>query len=93
MAREPLGPASLSCIYMVFPPYGSIAYQYGLQIDRRAKSLGLYAEVFDAEAAGALEGARGALTSPGAKLVTDLWVFLDNLEVAYRLLSPFVGSS
>lgn len=32
--------------------------------------LGLHAEVFDAEAAGALEGARSALTSPGAKLAT-----------------------
>jgi ribonuclease HI len=73
--------------------YGSVSYQYGLQIDRKAKSLGLHAEVFDAEAAGALEGARSALTSLGAKLATDLWVFLDNLEVAYRLLSPFTGSS
>jgi ribonuclease HI len=73
--------------------YGAVTYQYGLQTDRKSKSLGPHAEVFDAEAAGALEGARSALTSPGAKLATDLWVFLDNLEVAYRLLSPFAGSS
>jgi hypothetical protein len=51
---------------------GSVTYQYGLQIDRRALSLGLYTEVFDAEAIAALEGARAALTSPGAKLATDM---------------------
>lgn len=72
---------------------GSVTYQYGLQINRKALSLGRHAEVFDAEAIGALEGARWALTSPGAKLANDLWVFLDNLEVALRLLSPFTGSS
>ena len=72
---------------------GFIAYQYGIQIDRKAFSLGLHAEVFDAEALAALNGARAALASPAAKLATDIWVFLDNLEVALRLLSPFIGSS
>ena len=52
--------------------YGAVTYQYGLQTDRKSKSLGLHVEVFDAEATGALEGARSALTSPGAKLATDL---------------------
>jgi len=52
--------------------YGSVTYQYGLQIARKIGSLGSNAEVFDAEAIGALEGARSALTSPGAKLATDL---------------------
>ena len=72
---------------------GSVNYQYGLQIDRRALSLGLHAEVFDAEAVAALEGARAAISSPGAKLATDLWVFIDNLEVALGLLGPVTGSS
>jgi ribonuclease HI len=72
---------------------GFVAYQYGVQIDRKAFSLGLHAEVFDAEALAALNGARAALTSPATKLATDIWVFLDNLEVALRLLSPFTGSS
>jgi ribonuclease HI len=72
---------------------GFVAYQYGIQIDRKAFSLGLHAEVFDAEALAALNGVRAALTSPAAKLATDIWVFLDNLEVALRLLSPFTGSS
>lgn len=52
--------------------YGAVTYQYGLQTDHKTGSLGLYAEVFDTEAADALEEARGALTSPGAKFATDL---------------------
>jgi ribonuclease HI len=72
---------------------GSVTYQYGLRIDRKAFSLGRYAEVFDAEATAALEGAKGALVAPSAKLATDMWVFLDNLEVALRLLAPSTGSS
>lgn len=72
---------------------GSVAYQYGLRIDRRSFSLGLNAEVFDAEAHAALAGAEAALKAPSARLATDLWIFLDNLEVATRLLSSFTGSS
>jgi hypothetical protein len=70
-----------------------VTYQYGLKIDHKAFSLGRYAEVFDAEASAALEGAKGALAAPSAKLATDMWVFLDNLEVALRLLAPSTGSS
>ena len=72
---------------------GSVAYQYGIQIDRRSFSLGLHAEVFDAEAHAALRGAKAALQAPSARLATDLWVFLDNLEVASRLLAHSTGSS
>ena len=49
--------------------------------------------MFDAEASAALTGARTALTLPSARLATDLWVFLDNLEVATILLGPTTGSS
>ncbi len=72
---------------------GSVAYQYGIQTDRRSFSLGLHAEVFDAEAHAALRGAKAALQAPSARLATDLWVFLDNLEVASRLLAHSTGSS
>ena len=41
----------------------------------------------------ALAGAKAALSLPSAKFATDLWVFLDNLEVATRLLSHSTGSS
>jgi ribonuclease HI len=72
---------------------GSVTYQFGIRIDRKSYSLGRHAEVFDAEASAALTGARTALTLPSARLATDLWVFLDNLEVATRLLGPSTGSS
>lgn len=64
-----------------------------MQIDRKAFSLGHNAEVFDADAIAALNDARAALAAPTAKLATDLWVFLDNLEVAMRLLVPSTDSS
>jgi len=49
--------------------------------------------VFDAEASAALTGAKAALSLPSARFAIDLWVFLDNLEVATRLLGPSTGSS
>jgi ribonuclease HI len=72
---------------------GSVMYQYGLLLDRQATPLGPNAEVFDAEAIAALNGAKLALLAPSARFATDLWVFLDNLEVALRLLGNFTGSS
>jgi ribonuclease HI len=72
---------------------GFVSYQYGHLINRKAFSLGRNAEVFDAEASAALEGAKTALALPSARLATDLWVFLDNLEVAMRLLDHSTGSS
>ncbi|KAI0995789.1 hypothetical protein K3495_g12391 [Podosphaera aphanis] len=72
---------------------GFVAYQGGLQILRHSIPLGVGAEIFDAEARGALEGAKAAIGSPTTKFATNLWVCLDNLEVAIHLLSPFPGSS
>jgi hypothetical protein len=69
-----------------------VTYQYRLKIDHKAFSLGHYAKVFDAKASTALEGAKGALVVPLAKLATDMWVFLNNLKVALRLLAPLIGS-
>lgn len=72
---------------------GCVSYQYALQIDRKAFSLGYNAEVFDAEAAAALAGAKAALVAPSARFATDMWIFLDNLGVAMRLLAPSNGPS
>jgi len=72
---------------------GSVTYQLGTRVDRKSYSLGRHAEVFDAEASAALTGAKAALSLPSARFATDLWVFLDNLEVATRLLGPSTGSS
>ena len=56
-------------------------------------SLGRNAKVFNAKASTALKGAKATLLAPLAKLATDMWVFLDNLEVAMRLLAPSIGLS
>jgi hypothetical protein len=72
---------------------GSVTYQYGYRIDRKVFSLRHNSEVFDAEASAALKGAKAALLAPSTKLATDMWVCLDNLEVAMRLLAPSKGSS
>ena len=55
--------------------------------------LGPSREVFDAEAEAALAGLKAALDSPYARLATNVWICLDNLEVASRLLSLTTGSS
>lgn len=72
---------------------GFIGYQGGVQVLHQSLALGKGVEVFDAEVKGALEGAKSALALPTAKFATDLWICLDNLEVATRLLFPFSGSS
>ncbi|KAI1003489.1 hypothetical protein K3495_g4713 [Podosphaera aphanis] len=72
---------------------GYMAYQGGVQIIQKSIPLDKGVEVFDAEAVEALEGAKSALASPTTKFATSLWVFLDNLEVASCLLTPFSGSS
>jgi hypothetical protein len=72
---------------------GYIGYQNSQQILRGSFSLGCSREVFDAEAEAALAGAKAAIDSPASCTATDLWIFLDNLEVAARLLGPSTGSS
>jgi ribonuclease HI len=72
---------------------GFALYQTGRLCLQLSFSFGPNKEVFDAEAEAALAGIKAATQSCTARFVTDLWVCLDNLEVATRLLSPFTGSS
>src|SRR6202012_2503185 len=72
---------------------GFVAYQAGLQVLKQAIPLGYNAEVFDAEAIGALAGLKAALQLETAKYAENLWVFLDNLEVATQLLGHTSSSS
>ncbi|KAI9035418.1 ribonuclease H family protein [Aspergillus affinis] len=50
-------------------------------------------EAFDTKAEAALAEIKIAFKLNTARFATNLWVCLDNLEVATRLLSPFTGSS
>src|SRR4029453_16623820 len=72
---------------------GFVGYQHGLQLAYGSFPLGPFKEVFDAEAEAALAGLKASMAIPTAKFANNLWVCLDNLEVALRLLSPFPGSS
>jgi ribonuclease HI len=72
---------------------GFALYQSGRQFLQSSLSLGPNKEVFDAEAEAALAGIKAALKLHTACFATNLWICLDNLEVATRLLSPFTGSS
>ncbi|KAI9034981.1 ribonuclease H family protein [Aspergillus affinis] len=67
--------------------------QSGKLYQQSSFSLGPNKEVFDAEAEAALAGIKAALKLTTAYLATNLWICLDNLEVATRLLSTFSGSS
>ena len=72
---------------------GYVGYQAGHLIFRGCFSLGPNKEVFDAEVEAALAGAKAASAFPPARFASDLWICLDNLEVATRLLSLFIGFS
>jgi hypothetical protein len=64
---------------------GYVGYPASRQITRGAFSLSSNKEVFDAEAEAALlRGAQAALNCTSACFATNLWVFLDNVEVAAR---------
>lgn len=67
---------------------GYAIYQGGIQIAKHSISLGKHKEVFDAEAIAALAGLEAALKLPTTRFATNLWVCLDNLEVAIQLSSP-----
>ena len=72
---------------------GFVLYQSGKEYLHSSFSLGPNKEVFDAEAEAALAGLKAAIQFHSARFATNLWVCLDNLEVATRLLSPSTGSS
>ncbi|KAI9036018.1 uncharacterized protein KD926_002540 [Aspergillus affinis] len=72
---------------------GYALYQSGMLFQQSSFSLGPNKEVFDAEAEAALAGLKAAFKLGTARFATNLWICLDNLEVATRLLSPFTGSS
>jgi hypothetical protein len=61
---------------------GFALYQSGKLFFQSSFSLGPNKEVFNTEAEAALAGAKAAFRLYTACFATNLWVFLDNLEVA-----------
>lgn len=72
---------------------GYVGFQASSQFLHHSLPLGPNREVFDAEAEAALAGLDAAMAHPIAQRATNLWICLDNLEVAIHLLSSTTGSS
>ncbi|KAI0994466.1 hypothetical protein K3495_g13716, partial [Podosphaera aphanis] len=68
-------------------------FQLGRKIRTDAFPLGNGKEIYDAEACAALEGIRAASSLPSTRFSNNLWIFIDNLEVAKRLLTKASSTS
>ncbi|KAI0994497.1 hypothetical protein K3495_g13685 [Podosphaera aphanis] len=73
---------------------GYVIYQLDLKVCSGAVPLGISKEIFDAEAYAALCGIQKAVGLSSARFANNVWVFLDNLQVALQLLSlPYCSTS
>ncbi|KAI0998687.1 hypothetical protein K3495_g9508 [Podosphaera aphanis] len=73
---------------------GYVIYQLGFKLCSGALPLGISKENFDAEAYAALCGIQKAVGLSSARFANNVWVFLDNLQVALQLLSvPYSSTS
>lgn len=66
---------------------GFVIFQYGLQARSEAFPLGKFRDSYDAEAHAALQGLRAATTLPTVRFANNLWLFLDNADVAGTILT------
>lgn len=66
---------------------GFAIFQLGRQIHIDAFPLGTNIEPFDAEVHAALRGIQTAVSLPTTRFARDLWVFIDNIEVARKILT------
>jgi ribonuclease HI len=72
---------------------GWVAYQAQQEILRGFQPLGQGAEIYDAEAYAATRGLETAMNCPTTRHADNIYVCLDSLEVAARLLSTTTSSS
>ncbi|KAI0995572.1 hypothetical protein K3495_g12609 [Podosphaera aphanis] len=72
---------------------GFAIFQLGRKIWTDAFPLGNGKEIYDAEACAGLEGIRAAIASPSTHFSNNLWIFIDNLEVAKRFLTKANSTS
>ncbi|KAI0997971.1 hypothetical protein K3495_g10218 [Podosphaera aphanis] len=66
---------------------GFIIYQFGIKVCSKVFRLGHQRDCSDAEAFAALQGIHVAIALPSARFSNDIWVFIDNFEVATKLLT------
>lgn len=72
---------------------GFVGYQDNHKFCEGSLPLGRMKEVYDSEAIAAFEGLKAAISSIESRIATDIYICLDNIEVAARLLSKSTGSS
>ena len=72
---------------------GFLIFQLGRQTHSSSQSLGKNLEVHDAEVLAALHGIRDAITLSTTRFSNNLWIFLDNKQVAQKLLSKLPARS
>lgn len=66
---------------------GFVIFQHGRLVCSGASPLGSSIEVEDAEVRAALQGIKAAIALPTTRFSKDLWVFIDNRNVANKILS------
>ncbi|KAI1002306.1 hypothetical protein K3495_g5894 [Podosphaera aphanis] len=72
---------------------GFVAFQIGVQVCAGAYPLGKHKEPVDAEAFAVLQGIRAAATLPTARFSKDLWICIDNEEIASKHLRRILITS
>ncbi|KAI0992541.1 hypothetical protein K3495_g15644, partial [Podosphaera aphanis] len=72
---------------------GYAIYQLGRVIQTNAFSLGKSKEIYDAEAYAALKGIEAARALSTTRFSKNLWLFIDNLEVAKKLTTKAATTS
>ena len=72
---------------------GYVIFQFGLQVISNAFPLGKYKDSYDAEAHAALLGTRTAITLPSTRFANSAWIFIDNTDVARKLLTKTPSKS
>ncbi|KAI1002862.1 hypothetical protein K3495_g5340 [Podosphaera aphanis] len=66
---------------------GYVIYQFGIQVCAKSFPLGKHKESYDAEIRAAQQGIYAAVALPSARLSNNLWIFIDNEEVARKILT------
>ncbi|KAI1005071.1 hypothetical protein K3495_g3142 [Podosphaera aphanis] len=66
---------------------GYVIYQFGIQVCAKSFPLGKHKESYDAEIRAAQQGIHAAVALPSARFSNNLWIFIDNEEVARKILT------
>ena len=66
---------------------GYVIFQFGIRVCSEVFPLGKFKDPYDAEAHADIQGIRAAIKLPSARFANDAWIFIDDIEVARKLLT------